>query len=107
MSDSLPFDRLSAEIVRNSAWYAHKHQVEVDEHFAAYHLIKEIGQFADAILKTQDRVRWSKRVDQATAKDALTQELVDIVALALINAHLYGIDIETGLRQRWIAKTDT
>ena len=101
----MDFNTIAAEIVRNSEWYAKKHEVDIDEHFAAYQLIKEIGHFADAVLVAQGRVRVGRRVDPATAKDQLTQELVDTVALALINAHLYGIDIEKGLRERWLAKT--
>ena len=101
----MEFHEVATAIVRNGDWYAKKHDVDIDEHFAAYQLIKEIGQFADAIMQAQGRVRADQRVDASTAKDDLTQELVDIVALALLNAHLYGIDIEDGLRQRWIAKT--
>ena len=103
----MDFKTLAAEIVRNSEWYARKHEVDIDEHFAAYQLIKEIGQFADAVLVAQGRVRIGRRVDPRTAKDHLTQELVDIIALALINAHLYDIDLEQGLRERWLAKTGT
>jgi NTP pyrophosphatase (non-canonical NTP hydrolase) len=101
----MDFKTLAAEIVRNSEWYARKHEVDIDEHFAAYQLIKEIGQFADAVLMAQGRVRIGRRVDPPTAKDHLTQELVDIIALALVNAHLYDIDLEEGLRERWLAKT--
>jgi NTP pyrophosphatase (non-canonical NTP hydrolase) len=37
----------------------------------------------------------------------MTQELVDIMALAIINADLYDIDLEKALREKWIDKTGT
>ena len=96
---------LSEAIVANAAWYEEKFDVEVDVHFAAYNLIKEIGQFADSILISQGRTKASERTDAATAKDKITQELVDIIALAMINADLYDIDIESEIKKRWVDKT--
>ena len=37
----MDFNTIAAEIVRNSEWYAKKHEVDIDEHFAAYQLIKK------------------------------------------------------------------
>ncbi len=93
---------LIAEIVKNAQWYEKKHDVEIDVHFAAYNLIKEIGQFADSILIQQGRAKASSRVDAVDAKEKVTQELVDIVALAIINADLYDIDIEAALLEKWM-----
>ena len=96
---------LANEIVKNAEWYEQKHGVEIDEDFAAYSLIKEIGQFADSILLSQGKIKQSRRVAPGEAKDRLSQELVDIIALALINADLYEIDIEAEIRKRWVEKT--
>ena len=99
--------KLAREIVKNAQWYEQKHGVEVDEHFAAYNLIKEIGQFADSILLSQGKVKQSRRLEPGEVKDRLSQELVDIIALALINADLYDIDIDAEIKSRWIARTGT
>ena len=75
-------------------------------HFAAYNLIKEIGQFADAMLIHQGKVRKDKKMDKAGAKDRIAQELVDIVCLALINARIHDIDIEQQIVDKWVKKTE-
>ena len=96
---------LSKAIIENAHWYEEKHNVDIDMHFAAYSLIKEIGQFADSILVSQGRAKASRLTTQADAKDRLSQELVDIIALAIINADLYDIDIESEIHKRWVEKT--
>ena len=96
---------LISAIVKNGEWYGKKFDVEIDKDFAAYNLVKEIGQFAEATLIDQKRVMDSKKLDPVAVKDLMTQELVDIVALAIINADLHGIDLEKGLMDKWINKT--
>ena len=91
------------EIAKNADWYAEKFNVKVDKEFAALNLVKEIGQFAEARLIEQGIS--TKKLGHEEAKDRMTQELVDIIALAIINANLYGIDLEKALTEKWINKT--
>ena len=101
----MEFNTLRQHIIDNAAWYERKHDVDIDLHFAAYSLMKEMGQFADAMLVRQGKIRAERRVDDASAKDHLTQQLVDIVCLALINADVHDIDLETAItHKRWIEK---
>lgn len=101
----MEFRELITRIVENGKWYEQKHDVTIDMHFAAYNLIKEIGQFADATLTWQGKTRPDKRADADQAKEQVTQELVDIVALAIINADVYGIDLEAEIIKKWVART--
>ena len=101
----MDFDQLADHIMANAKWYAAKHDVSVDMHFASYNLIKEIGQFADAMLIHQGKVRHDKMLDDDAAKDRLAQELVDIVCLAIINAKLHNIDIKQHIIDKWVRKT--
>ena len=94
---------LIREINKNADWYAEKFNVKVDKEFAALNLVKEIGQFAEARLIEQGIA--TRKLDAAAAKDRMTQELVDIIALAIINADLYDIDLEKSIREKWIDKT--
>jgi NTP pyrophosphatase (non-canonical NTP hydrolase) len=93
------------EISKNADWYAAKFDVEVDKEFAAYNLVKEIGQFAEARLISEGKSIPGERLSKEDAKDRMSQELVDIIALAIINANLYDIDIESALTEKWIKKT--
>ena len=97
---------LIKEIVKNAEWYANKFDVKVDKEFAAYSLVKEIGQFAEARLISQGKST-RKNLNKEDAKERMTQELVDIIAMAIINANLYDIDIEKSLEEKWINKTGT
>lgn len=94
---------LIEEINKNADWYAKKFNVTVDKEFAALNLVKEIGQFAEARLIEQGIS--SKKLDAEDAKDRMTQELVDIIALAIINANQYDIDIQQAIKAKWIDKT--
>ena len=100
----MEFKTLIESIVKNGESYEKHFDVEIDMDFAAYSLIKEIGQFADSILLSRGNVKADKRVGDAEAKDRLTQELVDIVALAIINADVFDVDLEKGLVEKWIKK---
>ena len=93
------------EINRNADWYADKFNVKVDKEFAALNLVKEIGQFAEARLIEQGIA--TKKLSDEAAHDRMTQELVDIIALAIINANLYDIDLEKAITEKWIRKTGT
>ena len=94
---------LIREINKNADWYAKKFNVKVDKEFAALNLVKEIGQFAEARLIEQGIA--TRKLNDVAAKDRMTQELVDIIALAIINADLYDIDLERSIREKWIDKT--
>ncbi len=98
-------DELIKKIAENAEWYAAKFDVKVDKDFAAYNLVKEIGQFAEARLITEGKSIPKDRLNDVDAKDRMTQELVDIIALAIINANLYDIDIEQAIKEKWINKT--
>jgi NTP pyrophosphatase (non-canonical NTP hydrolase) len=99
----MTIENLIQEILKNADWYAQKFGVKVDKQFAALNLVKEIGQFAEARL-IEEGIS-AKKLNGAEAKDRMTQELVDIIALAIINANLYDIDIEQALQEKWIDKT--
>ncbi|MDD7986338.1 hypothetical protein PQO01_15420 [Lentisphaera marina] len=99
----MTLNELISEICRNADWYADKFKVKVDKEFAALNLVKEIGQFAEARLIEQGIS--TKKLNAADAKDRMTQELVDIIALAIINADLYDIDLEKAITEKWINKT--
>ena len=101
----MEFSELTKAIVKNGEQYEEHFDVTIDMDFAAYSLIKEIGQFADSILVNKGKIREDRRVDYCEAREKLTQELVDIVALAIINADVYGIDLEKGLREKWVEKS--
>lgn len=99
----MTLEYLVKEISKNADWYAKKFNVTVNKDFAALNLVKEIGQFAEARLIEQGIS--NKKLDDVAAKDRMTQELVDIIALAIINAELYDIDIQKALQEKWINKT--
>ena len=101
----MTLDKLISEICKNADWYANKFNVKVDKEFAALNLVKEIGQFAEARLI--DRGIATEKLNEEEAKDRMTQELVDIMALVIINADLYGIDLEKAFKEKWIDKTGT
>lgn len=46
--------------------------------------------------------RPEKHVTEDTSKKELAKKLADIVGIVMVNAHLFGIDLEEAIKEKWI-----
>jgi len=96
------FKILEKKIVKNAFDYGKRHQIEFTQDFAAIKLFEEVGEFAQALLIHQKKCRESKYVTEEISKQELGKELADVVGMAIVNAHLLGINLEEALDKKWI-----
>lgn len=100
----MEFKELQKGIVENAFNYGRKYNVAIDEDFALLKLYEEVGELAQAVLIHRKKSRPEKHVAEEISKNELAKELADVVGMAIVNAHLLGIDLEDAINKKWINK---
>ena len=100
----MEFKKLQEKTVQNAINYGKNYNIEIDEDFALLKLFEELGEFAQAVLIHKKKSRPEKFVSEDLSKDELGKELADVVGMAMVNAHLFGIDLEDAISKKWIDK---
>ena len=100
----MKFKDLENEVIQNALRYGKEYNVEIDEDFALLKLYEEVGEFAQAVLIHRKKSRPEKHVSVDISKKEMAKELADIVGMAMVNAHLLGIDLEEAIDKKWISK---
>jgi NTP pyrophosphatase (non-canonical NTP hydrolase) len=100
----MEFKELQQKIVKNALDYGKRHDLEIDEEFALVKLFEEVGELAQAILIHKKKCRKVKLVSEDISKKELSKELADVVGMAIVNAHVLGIDLEDAIDKKWINK---
>ena len=98
----MEFKELQEKVFRNALDYGQRYNVEIDEDFALLKLYEEVGEFAQAVLVHRKKSRPEKHLPEEKSKEELGKELSDVVGLAIVNAHLLGIDLEDAIIKKWI-----
>lgn len=98
----MEFKQLQEKIVQNALEYGKKYNVEIDEDFALLKLYEEAGELAQAVLIHRKKSRPEKHVAPEISKQQLAEEIADVVGMAIVCAHLYGIDLEAVISKKWI-----
>lgn len=100
----MKFKELQDGVINNAISYGKTYNVEIDEDFALLKLYEEVGEFAQAVLIHRKKSRPEKHVTEDISKNELAKELADIVGMAIVNAHLLGIDLEEAINKKWISR---
>jgi len=98
------FKTLEQKVVKNALDYGKRHNINFDQEFATIKLMEEVGEFAQDLLIHQKKCRESKFVSQDISKQEIGYELADVIGMAMVNAHLLGIDLEKAIDKKWIHK---
>lgn len=100
----MDFKELQKMVVENAINYGKKYNVQIDEDFALLKLYEEVGELAQAVLIHRKKSRPEKHVPEEISKKEIAKELADVVGMAIVNAHLLGIDLEEAIDKKWINK---
>jgi NTP pyrophosphatase (non-canonical NTP hydrolase) len=100
----MKFKDIEKGVIQNAIRYGKEYNVEIDQDFALIKLYEEVGEFAQAVLIHRKKSRPEKHVTEEISKKELAKELADIVGMAMVNAHLLGIDLEEAIDKKWISK---
>lgn len=98
----MDIQKLQKEIVQIMHIYAEKHEVEMDTDFGVKKLAEEFGEYVQATLIHQKKCKKEKRLSEAESKKLIAHELADIIGLALFNAHLFNIDVQQAMEEKWL-----
>lgn len=98
----MDFKELESKVVENAINYGKKYNVKIDEDFALLKLYEEVGEVAQAVLIHRKKSRPEKFVPEEISKAEIAKELADVIGMAIVNAHLLGIDLEEAIDKKWI-----
>lgn len=82
--------------------YLQENDLSLDQDFVVKKLAEEFGEYMQAVLIYEGKCRIQKRVSQKEAKELLSSELADMLALALLNAELFNLDLSRALEEKWL-----
>lgn len=100
----MEFNDIQKGVVDNAIRYGKEYNVKIDEDFALIKLYEEVGEFSQAVLIHRKKSRPEKHATEDVSKRELAKELADVVGMAMVNAHLLGIDLEEAIDKKWINK---
>jgi len=100
----MKFKDIQQKVVENAIRYGKEYNVKIDEDFALIKLYEEVGELSQAILIHRKKSRPEKHVAENVSKREVAKELADVVGMAMVNAHLLGIDLEEAIDKKWISK---
>jgi NTP pyrophosphatase (non-canonical NTP hydrolase) len=98
----MEFKELQHGVVQNALEYGKQYNIDIDEDFALLKLYEEAGELAQAVLIHRKKSRPEKHLADEVSKEKLAEEIADVVGMAIVCAHLYGIDLEEVMSKKWV-----
>jgi len=100
----MDFKTLEKAVIKNADDYSKQHHIEFTQDFSALKLVEEVGEFTQALLIHQKRCRESKFLSEEISLQELGKEIADVIGMAIVNAHILGINLEDAIDKKWINK---
>jgi NTP pyrophosphatase (non-canonical NTP hydrolase) len=101
----MTFEKLQKGILKVAELYSERFGVTIDQDFTVLKLVEEVGEYAQAVLVHRKKSKPEKHVSEKESKKLIANELADIIGLAIMNANLFGIDLENAIKEKWLNKT--
>ena len=100
----MTLDEMQDGILKVARAYGQRFDVSIDQDFAILKLYEEVGEYAQAVLIHRRKSKPEKHKSEAETKVMLGAELADIVGMAVLNASLFGLDLEKAIKDKWLNK---
>jgi NTP pyrophosphatase (non-canonical NTP hydrolase) len=100
----MTFKEIQNGVLEVARVYGQRFNVNIDQDFAILKLYEEVGEFAQAVLIHKKKSKPEKYRSEKGTKEKLGEELADIIGMAIVNANLFGIDIERSIKEKWLNK---
>lgn len=97
---------MQKEIMETAKRYEEKYGLAIDENTAVIKLFEETGEFAEAVLTSRKKSRPEKHLPPEESKKKVSEELADVVGMAIVCADRLGLDLEGALKNKWIKRND-
>ena len=100
----MTFDEIQEGILKVAKVYGERFNVTIDEDFAILKLYEEVGEFAQAVLVHRKKSKPDKYLSEDESREQLGEELADIIGMVIVNADLFGIDMQKAIEKKWLSK---
>ena len=100
----MTFDEIRNGILKVAEAYGERFNVTIDHDFAVLKLFEEVGEYAQAVIVHRKKSKPEKYVSVEESKKRMGEELADIIGMAIINADLFGIDLQKSIQEKWLKK---
>ena len=100
----MTFKEIQNGVLEVARVYGQRFNVNIDQDFAILKLYEEVGEFAQAVLIHKKKSKPENYRSEKETKEKLGEELADIIGMAIVNANLFGIDIERAIKEKWLDK---
>jgi len=100
----MTFEEMQSSILKVAETYGERFNVKIDHDFAVLKLFEEVGEYAQAVIVHNKKSKPGKFISEEEAKKRLGEELADIIGMVIINADLFGIDIQKAIKEKWLTK---
>lgn len=67
-------------------------------------MYEEVGELAQTVLIHRKKSSSEKYISGAESKQKLAEELAGVGGMAIVNAKLFGLDLEEAINRKWIKK---
>lgn len=98
----MEFKEVQKEVVKNALDYGQQFNITIDKEFTLLKLVEEVGEYMQSVLIHDRKSRPEKFLDPEASKEEVAKELADVIGMAMLNAHVFGIDLEEALTKKWI-----
>ena len=102
----MEFRKMTNNMVRHAIDKCETGQVSVDTEYGALKLNERVGKFFQAALTHDKKCRPEKFVAIEEARRRIADSLAGVMEMAVVNAHLYDVDIERAIRKKWLKEQE-
>ncbi len=96
----MTFDEMQNGILGVAKVYGERFNINIDQDFAILKLYEEVGEYAQAVLIRRRKSKPEKNKSENETKERLGEELADIIGMAIVNADLFGIDLQRAIKKK-------
>jgi NTP pyrophosphatase (non-canonical NTP hydrolase) len=98
----MTFQEMQKGVLTVADTYSKRFGITIDQDFALLKLYEEVGEYAQAVLIHRKKSKPEKQRPEEESKKLMAEELADIIGLAIMNADLFGIDLEKAVKEKWL-----
>jgi NTP pyrophosphatase (non-canonical NTP hydrolase) len=98
----MTFQEMQKGVLAVADKYGKRFGIIIDQDFALLKLYEEVGEYAQAVLIHRKKSKPNKLRSEEDSKNLMAEELADIIGLAIMNAELFGIDLERAVKEKWL-----
>jgi uncharacterized protein YjiS (DUF1127 family) len=99
----MQFSELQEKVLKVFYAYCERHGITPTKEYAAMKLTEELGEYMQSALGADGLLRKEKGTREEL-HELSAHELADVVALAIVNADIRGLDIEKALTEKWFGE---